>query len=59
MVKTLKILTALICTLQDLQFEFKVKAFDVFTLPKEGEWWHLDGVMSQIQNCSVNTEPKK
>ena len=45
-----------------LQFEFKFKgqAFDVFTLPKEGEWWHLDGVMSQIQKFgSVNTEPKK
>ena len=35
-----------------LQFEFKGQAFDVFTLPKEGEWWHLDGVMSQIQNCA-------
>ena len=43
-----------------LQFEFKGQAFDVFTLPKEGEWWHLDGVMSQIQKFgSVNTEPKK
>lgn len=41
-----------------LQFEFKGQAFDVFTLPKEGEWWHLDGVMSQIQKFgSVNTEP--
>ena len=43
-----------------LQFEFKGQAFDVFTLSKEGEWWHLDGVMSQIQKFgSVNTEPKK
>ena len=32
-----------------LQFEFKGQAFDVFTLPKEGEWWHREGVMSQIQ----------
>ena len=24
-----------------LQFEFKGQAFDVFTLPKEGEWWHF------------------
>jgi len=41
-----------------LQFEFKGQAFDVFTLSKEGEWWHLDGVMSQIQKFgSVNTEP--
>ena len=43
-----------------LQFEFKGQAFDVFTLPKEGEWWHLDGVMSQIQKFgSANAEPKK
>lgn len=43
-----------------LQFEFKGQAFDVFTLPKEGEWWHLDGVMSQIQKFgSANVEPKK
>ena len=42
-----------------LQFEFKGQAFDVFTLPKEGEWWHLDGVMSQIQKIgSANAEPK-
>ena len=32
-----------------LQFEFKGQAFDVFTPPKEGEWWHREGVMSQIQ----------
>ena len=43
-----------------LQFEFKGQAFDVFTLPKEGEWWHLDGVMSQIQKFgSANAETKK
>ena len=43
-----------------LQFEFKGQAFDVFTLPKEGEWWHLDGVMSRIQKFgSANAEPKK
>ena len=32
-----------------LQFEFKGQAFDVFIPPKEGEWWHREGVMSQIQ----------
>ena len=32
-----------------LQFEFKGQAFDVFTLPKEGEWWHRENVQSQIQ----------
>ena len=52
MVKTLKILTALICMLQDCNLNLKGQAFDVFTLPKEGEWWHLDGVMSQIQNLA-------
>ena len=42
-----------------LQFEFKGQAFDVFTLPKEGEWWHREGVMSQIQKIgSANAEPK-
>ena len=25
-----------------LQFEFKGQAFDVFTPPKEGEWWHRE-----------------
>ena len=35
-----------------LQFEFKGQAFDVFTPPKEGEWWHRDAVQSQIQKCS-------
>ena len=35
-----------------LQFEFKGKAFDVFTPPKEGEWWHRDAVQSQIQKFS-------
>ena len=43
-----------------LQFEFKGKAFDVFTPPKEGEWWHREGVQSQIQKFgSANAEPKK
>ena len=43
-----------------LQFEFKGQTFDVFTLPKEGEWWHREGVMSQIQKIgSANAEPKK
>ena len=43
-----------------LQFEFKGQAFDVFTPPKEGEWWHRENVQSQIQKFgSVNTEPKK
>ena len=42
-----------------LQFEFKGQTFDVFTLPKEGEWWHREGVMSQIQKIgSANAEPK-
>ena len=42
-----------------LKFEFKGQAFDVFTLPKEGEWWHREGVMSQIQKIgSANAEPK-
>ena len=42
-----------------LQFEFKGQAFDVFTLPKEGEWWHREGVMPQIQKIgSANAEPK-
>lgn len=35
-----------------LQFEFKGQAFDVFTPPKEGEWWHRDAVQSQIQKFS-------
>ena len=35
-----------------LQFEFKGQAFDVFIPPKEGEWWHREGVMSQIQKFS-------
>lgn len=43
-----------------LQFEFKGKAFDVFTPPKEGEGWHRDAVQSQIQKFgSANAEPKK
>ena len=42
-----------------LQFEFKGQAFDVFIPPKEGEWWHREGVMSQIQKIgSANAEPK-
>ena len=42
-----------------LQFEFKGQTFDVFTLPKEGEWWHREGVMPQIQKIgSANAEPK-
>ena len=60
MVKTLKILTALIYMLQDCNLNLKVKAFDVFTLPKEGEWWHRESVQSQIQKFgSANAEPKK
>ena len=35
-----------------LQFEFKGQSFDVFSPPKEGEWWHRQGVMSQIQKFS-------
>lgn len=35
-----------------LQFEFKGQAFDVFIPPKEGEWWHREGAMSQIQKFS-------
>ena len=43
-----------------LQFEFKGQAFDVFTPPKEGEWWHRENVQSQIQKFgSANAEPKK
>ena len=43
-----------------LQFEFKGQAFDVFTPPKEGEWWHRANVQSQIQKFgSANAEPKK
>ncbi len=43
-----------------LQFEFKGKAFDVFTPPKGGEWWHRDAVQSQIQKFgSASAEPKK
>ena len=42
-----------------LQFEFKGQSFDVFSPPKEGEWWHREGVMSQIQKIgSANAEPK-
>ena len=42
-----------------LQFEFKGQAFYVFIPPKEGEWWHREGVMSQIQKIgSANAEPK-
>lgn len=42
-----------------LQFEFKGQAFDVFISPKEGEWWHRKGVMSQIQKIgSANAELK-
>ena len=42
-----------------MQFEFKGQTFDVFTLPKEGEWWHREGVMPQIQKIgSANAEPK-
>ena len=42
-----------------LQFEFKGQTFDVFTLPKEGECWHREGVMPQIQKISsANAEPK-
>ena len=40
-----------------LQFEFKGQAFDVFTSPKEGEWWHRENVQSQIQKFgSASTE---
>ena len=35
-----------------LQFEFKGQSFDVFSPPKEGEWWYRQGVMSQIQKFS-------
>lgn len=35
-----------------LQFEFKGQAFDVFTPPKEGEWWHRESVQSQIQKLA-------
>ena len=35
-----------------LQFEFKGQSFDVFSPPKEGEWWYRQGVMSQIQEFS-------
>ena len=42
-----------------LQFEFKGQPFDVFIPPKEGEWWHREGVMSQIQKFgSASAEPK-
>ena len=42
-----------------LQFEFKGQVFDVFTLPKEGEWWYREAVMAQIQKIgSANAEPK-
>ena len=39
-----------------LQFEFKGQAFDVFTVPKEGEWWHRDAVQSQIQNLAQQVQ---
>ena len=40
-----------------LQFEFKGQVFDVFIPPKEGEWWHREGVISQIQKIgSANAE---
>ena len=40
-----------------LKFEFKGQTFDVFTLPKEGEWWHRENVQSQIQKFgSASTE---
>ena len=46
-----------------LQFEFKGQAFDVFTPPKEGEWWHRDAVQSQIQKfgsaSAESTEQEK
>ena len=46
-----------------LQFEFKGKAFDVFTPPKEGEWWHRENVQSQIQKfgsaSAESTEQEK
>ena len=46
-----------------LQFEFKGKAFDVFTPPKGGEWWHRDAVQSQIQKfgsaSAESTEQEK
>lgn len=43
-----------------LQFEFKGQAFDVFTPPKEGEWWYHDVVQYQIQKFGLaNAEPKK
>ena len=46
-----------------LKFEFKGQAFDVFTLPKEGEWWHRENVQSQIQKfgsaSAESTEQEK
>jgi len=46
-----------------LKFEFKGQAFDVFTLPKEGEWWHREKVQSQIQKfgsaSAESTEQEK
>ena len=46
-----------------LQFEFKGQAFDVFTPPKEGEWWHRENVQSQIQKfgsaSAESTEQEK
>jgi len=42
-----------------LQFEFNGQAFDVFTLPKEGDWWHRESVQFQIQKFgSASAEPK-
>ena len=46
-----------------LQFEFKGQVFDVFIPPKEGEWWHREGVISQIQKIgsaiAESTEQEK
>lgn len=46
-----------------LKFEFKGQTFDVFTLPKEGEWWHRENVQSQIQKfgsaSAESTEQEK
>ena len=46
-----------------LQFEFKGQSFDVFSPPKEGEWWHRENVQSQIQKfgsaSAESTEQEK
>ena len=52
MVKTLENIDRTYLHAARLQFEFKGQAFDVFTVPKEGEWWHRDAVQSQIQNLA-------